>query len=328
MKHKVFATFASAICLALGLSAPAYSADYVLKLAHNGPEQHPFQDGALAFERHLEASTNGAVDVQIFPGEQLGNEEETSQMIKQGTLACAVESTGGGLAPFVPEADLFNLPFVFNGTDHFYRVVDGPIGATVAGKIEDALGAKVLGWWFSGIRNAWNDQRPVNTPSDLEGLKIRVMGSPVLIDTFNALGAQATPMSFGEVYTSLQQGVIDGAETDHVDLLVENFFEVTEFVSLTGHMYLAAALVCSDKALSKLPLSIQVKVNAAAEAATAAQRVAMDRMAGEAYAQLIEKGIKFNDVDLGAFRAKAIPVYEKNADRIGGVEMIDLVAAQ
>ena len=108
----------------------------------------------------------------------------------------------------------------------------------------------------------------VKTPDDLQGLKLRVMGSPVLIDTFNALGAQATPMSFGEVYTSLQQGVIDGAETDHVDLLVENFYEVTKYVSLTGHMYLAAGLVCSNKALSELPEEIQAQVRAAAEAAT------------------------------------------------------------
>ena len=304
------------------------AADYTLKLAHNGPENHPFQDGAIAFKEQLEASSNGAIEVQIFPGEQLGSEEETSQMLKQGTLQCAVESAGGGLAPFVPEADLFNLPFVFNSMDHFYRVVDGPIGATVAGKVESALNSEVLGWWFSGIRNAWNDSRPIVTPADMKGLKIRVMGSPVLIDTFNALGAQATPMSFGEVYTSLQQGVIDGAETDHVDLLVENFFEVTKYVSLTGHMYLAAALVCSDKALSELPVVLQARLRAAADAATQVQREAMDKMAGEALAQLKDKGIEFNDVDLQSFQNSVGSVYSKNADRVGGMEMIELVASQ
>ena len=91
----------------------ANAADYTIKLAHNGPEQHPFQDGALAFKSELEKSSNGAIEVQIFPGEQLGDEESTSQMIKLGTLQCAIESAGGGLAPFVPEADLLNLPFVF-----------------------------------------------------------------------------------------------------------------------------------------------------------------------------------------------------------------------
>ncbi len=327
MKIKSFISGALAAILVV-FAGSASAADYTVKLAHNGPEQHPFQDGAVAFKTQLEASSNGAIEVQIFPGEQLGSEEETSQMLKQGTLQCAVESAGGGLAPFVPEADLFNLPFVFSDIDHFYRVVDGPIGDSVAAKVEMALESQVLGWWFSGIRNAWNDTRPVMTPDDLKGLKIRVMGSPVLIDTFNALGAQATPMSFGEVYTSLQQGVIDGAETDHVDLLVENFFEVTKYVSLTGHMYLAAALVCSDKALSELPEDLQAQVRDAAAAATQAQRAAMDKMAGDALMALKEKGIEFNEVDLASFQSAVQSVYEKNAERVGGMEMIQMVAEQ
>jgi tripartite ATP-independent transporter DctP family solute receptor len=280
------------------------------------------------FKTALEKSTNGAVEVQIFPGEQLGSEEETSQMIKQGTIACAVESAGGGLAPFVPEADLFNLPFVFNDLQHFYRVVDGPVGAKLASKVEENLDAELLGWWFSGIRNVWNGKRVVKTPDDLKGLKIRVMGSPVLIDTFNTLGAQATPMSFGEVYTSLQQGVIDGAETDHVDLLVESFYEVTKHVSLTGHMYLAAGLVCSNKALSKLPQNIQEKVREAAEAATAEQRSAMAKMTDDALAKLKAKGLVFQDVDVSLFRDKVKSVYERNAAKVGGMEAIDELTRQ
>ena len=306
----------------------AQAAEYTLKIAHNGPEQHPYQDGALMFKTALEKSTNGAVEVQIFPGEQLGSEEETSQMIKQGTIACAVESAGGGLAPFVPEADLFNLPFVFNDLQHFYRVVDGPVGAKLASKVEENLDAELLGWWFSGIRNVWNGKRVVKTPDDLKGLKIRVMGSPVLIDTFNTLGAQATPMSFGEVYTSLQQGVIDGAETDHVDLLVESFYEVTKHVSLTGHMYLAAGLVCSNKALSKLPQNIQEKVRKAAEAATAEQRSAMAKMTDDALAKLKAKGLVFQDVDVSLFRDKVKSVYERNAAKVGGMEAIDELTRQ
>ena len=183
------------------LNSNVYGADYVLKLAHNGPEQHPFQNGAERFKQVIEEETDGAVTVQIFPGEQLGSEEDTSQMIKQGTIACAVESAGGVLAPFVASADLFNLPFLFRDVPHFYRVLDGPVGDFIARDVEENLDAVFLGWWFSGIRNEWNGKRPVMTPEDLKGLKIRVMGSPVLIDTFNALGAQATPMSWGEVYT-------------------------------------------------------------------------------------------------------------------------------
>ena len=318
----------TASALAFALSGAAHAADYTVKLAHNGPEQHPFQDGAKAFKAALESSTGGAVSVQIFPSEQLGSEEATSQMIKQGTIACAVESAGGGLAPFVPEADLLNLPFVFNDLDHFYRVVDGSVGKKIATKVESSLNAEVLGWWFSGIRNVWNGKRAVMNPDDLKGLKIRVMGSPVLIDTFNALGAQATPMSFGEVYTSLQQGVIDGAETDHVDLLVEKFYEVTKHVSLTGHMYLAAALVCSKSTMAKMPADIQAKLRTAAQTATQAERTAMAKMTDEAVDKLKAKGIEFHKVDLGPFRAKVDAVYKKNADKVGGLSAIDELAKQ
>ncbi|MEM9148576.1 MAG: TRAP transporter substrate-binding protein [Pseudomonadota bacterium] len=328
MRLRNFILATTALATGSLVSSTASAADYVLKLAHNGPEQHPFQDGAVAFKEALETATDGAVEVQIFPGEQLGSEEETAQMLKLGTIACSVQSAGGGLAPFVPEADLFNLPFLFSDTDHFYRVVDGEIGASVAGKVEEQLDVKFLGWWFSGVRNAWNDTRPVVTPSDLEGLKIRVMGSPVLIDTFNTLGAQATPMSFGEVYTSLQQGVIDGAETDHVDLLVENFFEVTKYVSLTGHMYLAAGFVCSESVFSDLPESVQAAIVDAAATAAAAERAAMASATEEALAALMEKGIEFNEVDLAAFREQAKSVYAANAERVGGMAMIDAVVAE
>ncbi len=317
-----------ATAAALSFAVSANAADVVLKLAHNGPEQHPFQVGAETFKDVLEKETDGAVEVQIFPGEQLGPEDQTSQMVKQGTLACAVESAGGGLAPFVPEADLFNMPFIFRDMDHFYRVVDGPVGDRVGGQVEDKLNAVFLGWWFSGVRNAWNGKHPIYTPEDMEGLKIRVMGSPVLIDTFNALGAQATPMSFGEVYTSLQQGVIDGAETDHVDLLVENFYEVTEHVSLTGHMYLAAALICSKDVFDDLSAEIQAAVMKAGAEASAAERAAMESMTSDALAQLKEKGLKFYEVDVAPFQAKVQSVYEKNADQVGGMAAIKEVAEQ
>ena len=305
-----------------------FAADHVLKLAHNGPEQHPFQNGAERFKQVIEEETDGALTVQIFPGEQLGSEEDTSQMIKQGTIACAVESACGALAPFVSSADLFNLPFLFRDVPHFYRVLDGPVGDFIARDVEENLDAVFLGWWFSGIRNEWNAKRPVMTPEDLKGLKIRVMGRPVLIDTFNALGAQATPMSWGEVYTSLQQGVIDGAETDHVDLLVEKFYEVTKHVSLTGHLYLAAGLICSKKVYDKLPANYKIALLKAGQASVQTQRDAMEIMTGDALGELKKKGLKFYSVDVAPFQAKVGAVYRKNAEKVGGMNVIELVSKQ
>jgi TRAP-type C4-dicarboxylate transport system substrate-binding protein len=181
---------------------------------------------------------------------------------------------------------------------------------------------------YSGNRNAWNNKRPIKKPSDMKGLKIRVMGSAVLVDTFNALGAQATPMSFGEVYTSIQQGVIDGAETDHIDLQVEKFYEVTKYVSLTGHMYLPCALIMSRKVFDKLPADIQTVVFKAGHAATNYERMVIGGKTLEALEFLKKKGIKFYELDKKPFQDAVKSVYTKNAKRVGGMAAIRQVSSQ
>lgn len=300
----------------------------VMKVAHNGPVEHPFQVGFETFKEVLERETGGAVRVEIFENEQLGSEEATSLMVKLGALAASAASAGGGLAAFVPEAEIFNFPFIFRDLDHFYRVVDGPVGQRVARRIEEELDVVVLGYWFSGERNTWNAERPIEVPADLKGLKIRVIPTPILIETFNALGAQATPMSFGELYSALEQGVVDGAETDHVDLYQERFYEVTKYVSYTRHLYLAVGLVFSRKLYDKLPADIQQAVLKAGEASVRAEREAMARMTEEAHQELMARGIQFNDVDRDAFLEAVQEVYANNADRVGGMPMIEEVSNQ
>jgi tripartite ATP-independent transporter DctP family solute receptor len=265
--------------------------------------------------------------VQIFPNAQLGSEEEVNQMIKMGTVAVNTASTGG-LAGFVPEIELFNLPFIFRDLDHFYKVVDGPVGKRIGKSIEDRLNCVFLGWWYSGIRNAWNNKVEVKSPADLKGLKIRTMGSPIFVDTWNALGAQATPMSFGELYTGLQQGVVDGAECDMVDLWVEKFYEVTKYVSFTKHMFLANVLIMSKKQYDKFPPAIQTAIWEAAEAAKIAERKALEDMTNTLQSQLEEKGLKFINVDQKPFIDGVEGVYQKNAEKVGGMELINMVQNQ
>ena len=300
----------------------------VMKVAHNGPIEHPYQIGFETFKEVLELETGGRVRVEIFENEQLGTEEEASLMVKLGALAASAASAGGGLAAFVPEAEVFNFPFIFRDLDHFYRVVDGPVGQRVAGLIEEELDVVVLGYWFSGERNVWNSERPIVVPEDLKGLKIRVMQTPILIETFDAIGALATPMSFGELYSALEQGVVNGAETDHVDLYQERFYEVTEYVSYTRHLYLAVGLIFSRKLFDDLPPDIQQAVLKAGEVSVLAEREAMARMTEEAHEELMARGIQFNEVDRDAFLERVQEVYENNADRVGGMAMIEEVSSQ
>ena len=308
-------------------SFQSYGAEFVLKAAHNGGASHPFDDGYQKFKQIIETESNGRVEVQIFPGEQLGTEEQVNEMLQSGTAGLNI-SGSAALSNWVPEAELFNLPFIFRDSAHMYRVLDGPIGERLAKSIEKKLDVVFLGWMYSGNRNAWNNKKPIKSPSDMKGLKLRVMGSAVLVDTFNALGAQATPMSFGEVYTSLQQGVIDGAETDHIDLQVEKFYEVTKYVSLTGHMFLPASLIMSRKIYDKLPLDIQTVVHKAGRAATNYERMVIEGKTLEALDFLKKKGIKFYEVDKKPFQDAVKSVYTKNAKRVGGMATIRQVNSQ
>jgi tripartite ATP-independent transporter DctP family solute receptor len=300
----------------------------IIKVAHNGNEKHPHQAGFETFKEVLEKETGGRVEVQIFPNEQLGSEEEASQMVKLGLLSASAASAGGGLASFVSEAELFNLPFIFRDLEHFYKVLDGPIGRQVARAVEKKLNCVVLGYWYSGIRNAWNSKRPVLKPGDLKALKIRVMSSPILLETFNALGAQATPMAFGELYSALQMGVVDGAETDHIDLLYEKFHEVTKYVSYTNHMFLAVALIFSKKQFDRLPPDIQQAVLKAGRASVLVQREVMEIRTASALEELKKLGLKFYEVDKKPFRDKVVSVYKNNAEKVGGMQVIDEVAKQ
>jgi len=232
--------------------------NFIIKVSHNGSHQHPHQVGFEKLSSILERETNGRAKLEIFPASQIASEEEAIEMVKLGVIG-STPASSGALSSFVPEVDLFNLPFIFDSLGHFYEVMDGPIGKEISDKIEEKLNSVVLGWWFSGIRNTWNSEKPIYQPKDLEGMKIRVIGSSIGLDTFNAFGAQATNMSFGELYSAIQQGVLDGAESDHIDLLVEKFYEVTKYVSYTEHLYLSVALIFSKKQLKPL-INMSIKI--------------------------------------------------------------------
>ena len=323
---KRFLSFLAVIGLLAWGATPADAAEkIVLKIAQDSSTEHPYQKGLEKFKEVLEAETGGAVEVQIFPNGQLGSEEQAIDGIKLNTLDATVVSAGN-LAGFVPEVDLFNLPFIFEDQAGFFRVLDGPVGDMVGRVIEAKTNSVMLGYWTFGTRNAWNGKRPIRTPEDLKGLKIRVMGSPVLLDTFNAFGAQATNMSWGEIYTAVQQGVIDGAESDVVDLLVEKFYEVTKYYSLTEHLIGAAPFIFSKKRYDSLPAHIQVAVLNAGAAAEAAEREAQQSFVDDAIIQLKASGIEFITVDKDLFKAKVQPVYEKYADQVGGMDLINLVS--
>jgi len=299
----------------------------ILKVAQNSSIEHPYQAGLEKFKEVLEAESEGMVEVNIFPNGQVGNEEQEIAGIELGDIDATIVSSGS-LTPFMPEIDLFNLPFIFRDEEHFYRVLDGYIGEWMGRIIEEKVNSVFLGYCSLGIRNAWNVKKPILTPDDFKGMKIRVMESPILLSTFNAFGAQTTTISWNELYSALQQGVLDGAECGMVDLLVEKFYEITKYVSYTNHLFGVAAFIFSKKKYEKLPANVQTAVLTAGRAAVVAAREAEDILESKALIELKKKGIEFFTVDRDLFREKLKPVYEKYAGRLGGMELIEQVMQQ
>jgi len=297
----------------------------ILKVAQNSSIEHPYQAGLEKFKEVLERETNNTVKVHIFPNGQLGNEEQEILGVKLGFIDATIVSSGS-LASFMPNIELFNLPYIFRDLEHFYRVLDGFIGQWMGRIIEEKVNCVFLGYCSFGTRNVWNKKRPILTPDDLKGMKIRVTSSPILLSAFDTFGAQATTMDWNELYSALQQGVIDGAECDMVDLLVEKFYEVTKYVSYTNHFIGVASFIFSKKKYDRFPPSVQAAILKAGRAGAVAARKAEDEFVHRAKKELEQKGIEFFTVDKTLFRDKVESVYQKYADRVGGMKLIEQIA--
>ena len=308
-------------------SAGSSESKIIITLAHDAKGNHPYVPASEKFKEVLEAETDGEVEVTLFPFGQLGSEDQLVQAVNLGTLDASAISAGN-MSSHVPELDLFNLPFIFRDVDHFYKVLDGPVGRWVACTIEKNLNIVLIDFWTVGTRHTWNSERPIKTPDDLSGLKIRVMGSPILLESFNMFGAQATNMSWGELYSALQLGVIEGAESSLVDILVERFYEVSKYVSLTGHTIGAACFIFNRDRFELLPPHIQIAILKAGRDATMEARNADARFGDEAIQQLEEFGMEFYEVDRESFKQRVRPIYDKYAQQIGGKKLIDQVINQ
>lgn len=291
--------------------------EVTLEAGHDSSTEHPYQAGLEAFAESVESGTDGQVTVEIFPDAQLGDEASMIEGLSLGTVDLIVTSTPP-LSSFSERIELLSLPFLAEDLEHNYRILDGEVGQTLAQELEEPTGGIVLGWYFAGQRNVWNSQRPINTPADLEGLKIRTQESPVQIATFNALGAQAVPMSFGELYQALQTGVVDGADNDPVDVLTESFYEVTTYYSFTGHFHLNSALMMSSETFNGLCAAHQDAVMAAAEESVRVERETQEGLVDGAIAELEGHGIVFNEVaDKTPFQELVESVYDEFEEQIG-----------
>ena len=314
--------FLSAMLLSLVTWACASSAmadtKTVIKLgwATADSTQDPSAIGAHAFKSALEAATKGSIEVQLFPNRQLGDEKPMVEGLKFGTVDAAI-ITNAVVAQFDPSFQLNDLPFLYADELQARKVLDGKVGAEMARRL-DAKGITVLGYFEAGFRNMVNNKKPVNTPSDVAGVKYRVMQNPVFIDMFTALGGSAVPLAWGETFTAVQQGMIDGMELPlgFIDSL--KVYEVTKYLSQTNHTYTALELLASKRMMSKLTAEQRTAVVNAAKVAVEEQRKNNLEQSRKMVEILKSKGMQFNTVqDPAAFRKAVAPVYEKYRSSIG-----------
>jgi len=289
--------------LALSLTGPAFAqAKVTLKLGHLGNEENVWHKASLKFAEEVSKRTNGEVEVKVFPNEQLGKETDLIKGIQLGTVDFTI--TGESLQNWAPAAALLAVPYAIRDFEHLDKVVNGPIGQKIALAIEDKTQLKPLAYFARGARELTSN-RPIKTPEDLNGLKLRVPNVPLFVKVWEALGAKPTPMAFSEVFTSLQNHTIDAQENPLALIKSASLPEVQKYVNRTDHVLSWIYLVGGSKKLGRLTPEQQKAITEAAKAAQAYERELFLADEKQLEADLKAKGMEFVEADKAAFAAKA-----------------------
>jgi tripartite ATP-independent transporter DctP family solute receptor len=281
---------------------------------------YPYTAGIEDLIRRTNQGTGGRVDIQFFPDAQLGNERDLFEGLRLGTVQIAVGATGV-LAGFAPEVQLLDLPFLYKDSAHIYKVADS-MGWDLV-KALPSKGIRVIAFYDGGQRQLFNRVRPVQAPEDLKGMKIRSLESPIHIAMWKAAGALPTPMPFGEVYTSLQQGVLDGADGSMTGFYTSKWYEVAKIGSLTRHIHQMAVVAVSEKWWSQLPENVRSVMTDAALKSQPLQRQAMAAEDAKSRTGAERDGVKFNETNRNLFQEKMGVVWDQFADKVGGKRRID-----
>ncbi len=320
MSRKLFSIVAILI-IAVGFAGAAPK--YNWKLASVLPDTHPVHQALVFFADELARKSNGDIKVTLFPAGQLGQEKDYIEAIKIGSLELAKVSSGP-VGQYAPTFQVISLPLIWRNLDHQHKVLQGAIGNRLMADL-GKTGVKGLAFMDAGFRSISNSIRPINSPADLKGLKIRVMQSKPLIDTINALGGNAVPMGQSEVYSALQTKVIDGWENNEPTVLSFNMQEVSKYFSYTRHSSIPDFLMMSKKVFDGLPANLQNIVEVTAREAMEKHNKLWGEMIDKTVADLKAKGMIFNEIkDVTEFQ-KAVSGVWKEFEPVVGKDLIDAI---
>ena len=304
---------AGAAATSFGQTPASAQAKMVLKASDVHPLGYPTVAAVEAMGKKLEAATNGRISIQMFPSMQLGGEKEMIEQAQVGALQIARVSVGA-IGPVVDELNVFNMPFVFRDGAHMEKVIDGEIGTELLGKItsNEKTGLVGLCWMNAGTRNVYNSKKPIKSIDDLKGLKIRMMGNPLFVDTMNALGGNGVAMGFDQLVTAMQTGVVDGAENNYPSYATGQHYRLAKYYSLTGHLMIPEILVFSRKVWETLAKEDQELIRRTAKEAQLEQRKLWYAMEETSIKQMKEAGAEIIPIaDKKPFQDAVKPVWDK-----------------
>jgi tripartite ATP-independent transporter DctP family solute receptor len=308
-KKNALATVVATIALSTALLASAQN--IVLKAHDTHPAGYPTVVAVESMGKKLEAASNGRIKVQMFPGAVLGQEKEAVEQVQIGAIQLARISLGV-VGPVAPDVDVFNMPFVFRDIAHMRAVIDGPIGAELLDKVSNSPARLIaLGWMDGGARSLYT-KKLVKTPADLKGVKVRMMGNPLFVDTMNAMGGNGISMAYGEVFSALQTGVIDGAENNPPSMFTSNHYTTgTKYYAQTNHLIIPEILVMSKVIWDKLSADDKALMKKVAREAQMEQRALWDKSVADYSGKLKAAGVEFVAVDQKLFYDATAPVRAK-----------------
>jgi tripartite ATP-independent transporter DctP family solute receptor len=322
IKARIASATAGVLFAAALASGPALAQQkLVLKATDVHPLGYPTVEAVIQMGKKLEAATNGRLSIQMYPSMQLGGEKEMIEQAQVGALAIARISVGP-MGPIVPELNVFNLPFMFRDDAHMEKVIDGPIGDELLKKLSESK-ANLIGlcWMNAGTRNVYNSKKPIQTVDDLKGLKIRMMGNPVFVDTMNSLGGNGVSMGFDQLISAMQTGVVDGAENNYPSYESGQHYRYAKYYSKTGHLMIPEILVFSKKIWDELSKDDQALILKVAKEAQQEERKLWYDREKESLKKMADAGAVVNEVaDKKPFQAAVKPVWDKY-----GAQYADLI---
>lgn len=282
-----------------------------LQAGHSLPEDHPYHLGFLEMAENVEERTDGRVTIEVFANSEIGAERELTEGMGLGTVDLVVSSTAP-VTNFVPELGVLDVPFLFNDRDSAVEILEGEIGDELFTKLEEN-GIIGLSWGENGYRHVTNAVRPINTPADLEGLKIRTQENEIHLAAFEELGAQPTPMAWTEAITALQQGVVDAQENPAIVADQFSLFDANQqYMSLTGHVYSVAIYMMSQQTYDELPEDLRDIVMEEGQKVGAMERDLIVEMEQESLQNLKDEGMEIiEDIDTAPFQEAVRPVYDQ-----------------